>query len=114
MSKSLLEENFTDNVFGRWERLEGSWRIEPDVEISEKVSRDIYFAPQEPSFVSWAIVWKEKDGTVKLMFTEAVGDQGMEPTLNFNSPAIKTYLKMLVTRDNGEIWEDTGYCEPLD
>ena len=109
----VIQEKFVGDVFSRWQQSEGSWKIEPDVEISDLVTRDIYFAPQEPSFVSWATLWKEKDGAVKVLFTEAVGNQAIDPTYNFNSPWINAYHKILVSRDNGETWEDTGYHQPF-
>ena len=112
--KPLLEEKFTKDVFARWKQLGGSWETEPDVEVFDVVKRDIYFAPQEPSFVCWATLWKEQGGAIKLMFTEAIGDQSIDPTYDFNSRGIETYLKTLVSMDNGETWKDTGFCEPFD
>jgi hypothetical protein len=65
--------------------------------------------------VCWAILWKERSGTLKLSFTEATGDQTIWlPTMNFNAHDIHYYLKTLVSEDGGETWADTDWREDLD
>ena len=93
----------------------GKWQTAGDIKISNVVKRDIYRSPLEPSYVSWAILWKERSGALKLSFVEATGDQGAwPPTYNFNSGDIERYLKTLVSRDGGRSWEDTGWREDMD
>lgn len=93
----------------------GSWSFADDINVTSVAKRDIYRSPLEPSFVCWAILWKERDGALKLSFVEATGDLGSwPPTYNFNSGDIEYYLKTLVTRDGGESWQDTGWREDMD
>ena len=93
----------------------GDWSLKQDISVSNVVKKDIYFAQEEPSYTAWAILWKEKNGNIKLSFTEATGDLAMwPPTYNFNSGDIEYYLKTLVSTDKGESWTDTGWREDLD
>ena len=93
----------------------GSWHVKQDISVSNVVKRHIYRSLLEPSYVAWAILWKERTGTLKLSFVEAMGDQtAWPPTYNFNSRDIQSYLKTIVSQDNGNTWKDTGWCEPLD
>ena len=103
--------NFPDDLTAR----EGIWNTAADIRISDVAVRDIYRAPVEPSYVCWAILWKERSGLLKLSFTEATGDKtAWPPTYNFNSRDIEYYLKTLVSRDGGGTWTDTGWREDLD
>ena len=93
----------------------GEWECTPDIRVSNIARRDIYRPPVEPGFVSWAILWRERSGTLKLSFTEATGDQAIwPPVMNFNAHDIRYYLKTLVSEDAGGSWTDTGWEEPLD
>jgi hypothetical protein len=93
----------------------GDWITTPDIHITDVRQRDIYRAPEEPSYVSWAILWKERSGALKLSFVEVTGDKtAWPPTYNFNSRDIAYYLKTLVSNDGGETWTDTGWREDLD
>lgn len=96
--------------------ISGKWTVASDqIDVSHVQKRDIYRSSLEPSFVCWAILWKESDGTLKLSFTEATGDQSAwPPTYNFNSGDIEYYLKTLVSRDGGKTWADTGWREDQD
>lgn len=95
--------------------LRGDWITAPDIVITDVRKRDIYRAPEEPSYVSWAILWKERSGSLKLSFVEVTGDKtAWPPTYNFNSRDIEYYLKTLVSNDGGETWADTGWREDLD
>ena len=82
------KENFMEDfdVRSNVSPIRGQWRTSEQIRISHMRKRDIYRSPLEPSFVAWAILWKEHDGTLKLSFTEATGDLGAwPPTHNFNS-----------------------------
>ncbi len=58
----------------------GQWSVGGKaIEVYNIEHRDIYRAPQEPSFVCWVILWKELDGTLKCAFTEATGDPALWP-----------------------------------
>lgn len=99
----------------------GEWTVARDIRVFNVASRDIYRAPAEPSYVCWAILWKERakagkgPGAVKLSFVEATGDKtAWPPTYNFNSRDIEYYLKTLVSKDGGETWSDTGWREDMD
>ena len=93
----------------------GDWRTSTDITISNVQKRDIYRSPGEPSWVAWAILWKERSGAVKLSFVEVTGDQtAWPPTYNFNSGDIQYYLKTLVSEDGAKTWTDTGWREDLD
>jgi hypothetical protein len=93
----------------------GDWTVKKDISVSNITKKDIYFSPVEPGFVAWAILWKEKNGNLKLSFTEAIGNPAMwPPTYDFNSGDIEYYLKTLVSTDDGESWNDTGWREDLD
>ncbi len=93
----------------------GTWIIASDqIEASNVQKRDIYRSPEEPSYVSWAILWKESDGILKLSFTETTGaPDAWPPTYNFNSRDFEWSRKTLVSRDGGETWSDTGWKEAL-
>lgn len=93
----------------------GSWRTFDTLETVGVDKRIVYRSELEPSFVCWAILWKEHDGTLKLSFTEVQGDlSSWPPAYDFNRPGMAYYLKTLVSQDGGETWEDTGWREPLD
>ncbi len=93
----------------------GAWSLCDDISVSSVAKKDIYQSPLEPSFVCWAIMWKEKDGALKVSFVEATGDlAAWPPTYNFNSGDIEYYLKTLVSHDGGETWADTGWREDMD
>lgn len=95
--------------------LKGDWITTPDINITNVRKRDIYRAAEEPSYVAWAILWKERSGALKLSFVEVTGDKtAWPPTYNFNSRDLEYYLKTLVSRDGGETWTDTGWREDLD
>ena len=95
--------------------LRGDWQSTPDIRVSNISRRDIYRPPVEPGFVCWAILWKERSGTLKLSFTEATGDQALwPPVMNFTAHDIRYYLKTLVSEDAGGSWTDTGWREDLD
>ncbi len=95
--------------------LRGEWVTVQDINVTDVRRHDIYQAPQEPSYVSWAILWKERTGTLKLSFVEVTGDKtAWPPTYNFNSRDIEYYLKTLVSDDGGKTWVDTGWREDLD
>ena len=93
----------------------GTWRTAADINITSIEAKDIYRAADEPSYVSWAVPWKEQDGKLKLTFVEVSGDKrNWPPTYNFNSRDIEYYLKTLVSPDGGTTWSDTGWREDLD
>ena len=93
----------------------GEWTTIPDINVTSLEKGDIYRAEDEPSYVSWAILWKEQSGDLKLSFVEATGDKrGWPPVYNFNSRDITYYLKTLVSEDGGASWRDTGWREDLD
>ncbi len=96
--------------------LSGRWAMAPDqIDISNVRKTDIYRAPMEPSYVCWAILWKEADGALKLTFTETTGTPALwPPTYKFNNQPFDWYRKTLVSHDGGETWADTGWKEPLD
>jgi len=97
------------------EKRSGAWHVKPDISVSNVVKRHIYRSAMEPSYVAWAILWKERTGTLKLSFVQATGDQAAwPPTYNFNSRDIQSYLKTILSQDNGNTWKDTGWREPLD
>ena len=54
--------------------VQGTWDVTGDIRIANVQKRDIYLAPTEPSFVAWAILWKESSGDIKLSFAEVMGD----------------------------------------
>ena len=93
----------------------GEWGLSEQINIWDVETKDIYRSPEEPSFVSWAILWKESDGTLKLSFTEAVGDPvAWPPSYNPNRPGTEYYLKTIVSKDEGSTWSDTNWREGLD
>ncbi len=94
----------------------GQWCVGQKItEVYDIESHDIYRSPQEPGFVSWVNLWKERDGTLKCAFIEATGDPAFwPPTYNFNSPGIEYYIKTLVSQDNGTTWTDTGWDDHYD
>ena len=93
----------------------GKWRTTSDIKVANVARCDIYRSPLEPSYVAWAILWKERSGALKLSFVEATGDlTAWPPTYNFNSGDIAYYLKTLVSKDGGRSWKDTGWREDLD
>ena len=93
----------------------GNWGSARDISVRNVRKRDIYHAPVEPSYLAWAILWKESTGRIKLSFVEAAGDKtAWPPVYNFNSRDIEYYLKTLVSDDGGERWRDTGWREDLD
>lgn len=66
------------------ESLRGNWLITPDINVTDVRKHDIYYAPEDPSYVTWAILWKERSGALKLSFVEATGDKTVwPPTYNF-------------------------------
>ena len=98
-----------------FESRRGNWKTRADIAVTNIKKRDIYRSSLEPSYVSWAILWKESSGALKLSFVEATGDQtAWPPVYNFNSRDIEYYLKTLVSCDSGETWTDTGWREDLD
>jgi hypothetical protein len=100
---------------GRTTPVVGRWQSAEQLNISDVRRRDIYHSPLEPSYVCWAILWKERDGTLKVSFVEATGElTAWPPTYNFNSGDIEYYLKTLVSKDGGATWQDTGWREDLD
>ncbi|MCK5526034.1 MAG: exo-alpha-sialidase [Candidatus Latescibacteria bacterium] len=103
--------NFPEDLKSR----RGDWTTAPDINVTDVCKRDIYRAEEEPSYVSWAILWKEQSGDVKLSFVEMTGDKtAWPPTYNANSRDIEYYLKTLVSSDGGKTWRDTGWREDLD
>ncbi len=95
--------------------IKGNWILKDDISVSDISKRDIYHSPLEPSFVCWAILWKEHSGALKVSFVEATGDLSeWPPTYNFNSRDIEYYLKTLVSTDGGQTWNDTGWREDMD
>ncbi len=94
----------------------GQWSVGQKItEVYNIESHDIYRSPQDPGFVSWVNLWKERDGTLKCAFIEATGDPAFwPPTYNFNSPGIEYYIKTLVSRDDDATWTDTGWEDHYD
>ena len=93
----------------------GKWRTIGDIKVSNVANRDIYRSPLEPSYVAWAILWKERSDALKLSFVEATGDRtAWPPTYNFNSGDIECYVKTIVSKDGGRSWTDTNWREDLD
>ena len=94
----------------------GNWiTVSDQIDIHNVQKRNIYRADMEPSFVCWAILWKESDGALKLTFTETTGaPETWPPTYNFNEGDFDWYRKTLVSHDDGETWKDTGWKGPLD
>ena len=93
----------------------GAWETAPDINVTNIERHDIYRSPLEPSYVCWAILWREQSGALKLSFVEATGDEtAWPPVYNFNSGDIEYYLKTLVSHDNAASWSDTGWREDLD
>ena len=92
----------------------GTWVTKPEVAIRNVRTRDVYFGPEEPSYVSWVILWKERTGAVKVSFME-VGGAGTAwpPTYDLNTAEVEHFLKTLVSEDGGETWVDTGWREEL-
>jgi len=93
----------------------GGWSTRADINVTNVEKRNIYFAPEEPSFVSWVILWTERPGALKVSFMEAGGEAGAwPPTYNFNSEHVRYYLKTLVSQDGARSWRDAGWREDLD
>lgn len=93
----------------------GSWRTFPLIGTSDLEERDIYRSREEPSFVCWAILWRERDGALKLSFTEVEGDPAIwPPGYSPQGRGLAYYLKTLESRDGGASWRDTGWREDLD
>ena len=67
--------NFPENLVP----LNGNWETVPDIAVSNVAQCDIYRSPLEPSYVSWAILWRERSGALKLSFVEVTGDQTAWP-----------------------------------
>ena len=108
MEKIDLRPN-VNGLSGRWQK------ASDQIDIRHVRKRDIYRAPTEPSFVCWAILWKESDGALKLSFTETTGDPAAwPPTYNFNGGEFAWYRKTLVSRDGGETWADCSQGLPAD
>ncbi|MFH1006917.1 MAG: sialidase family protein [Candidatus Latescibacterota bacterium] len=107
----MKQLNFPEDLKTR----RGDWTTTPDINVTDLCKRDIYRAAEEPSYVSWAILWKERSGQVKLSFVEMTGDKtAWPPTYNPNSRDMEYYLKTLVSSDGGKTWRDTGWREALD
>lgn len=93
----------------------GSWRTYDTLNVRNVDKKEVYRSEEEPSFVCWAILWTERDGTLKLSFTEVQGDlSSWPPSYNFNGPGMSYYLKTFKSSDGGASWEDTGWHERLD
>ncbi|MFH1006074.1 MAG: sialidase family protein [Candidatus Latescibacterota bacterium] len=94
--------------------LSGQWKTSDDIAVSDVEKTDIYRSSQEPSYVSWAVLWKESGGALKLSFTEVLGDPASwPPVYDFNAEGIQYYVKTLVSNDEGRSWEDTLWREDL-
>lgn len=92
----------------------GQWRTLDDLRVSDVQKKDVYRSSEEPSFVSWAILWKESGGVLKLSFTEVLGDlAAWPPVYDFNAGGIQYHVKTLVSHDEGRSWEDTLWREDL-
>ncbi|MCQ6557648.1 sialidase family protein [Paenibacillus mendelii] len=93
----------------------GNWRSYDTLNVWNILKNEIYRSEAEPSYVCWAILWTEAEGTLKLSFTEVAGDlTSWPPSYNFNRPGMEYYLKTLQSSDGGQSWEDTGWKERLD
>ena len=95
----------------------GTWRARPDLSVSDIERRNLYRSSSEPSFVAWAVLWKEQTEAVKLSFLEATGDQTLwPPPQDFSTGQMTQYLKTLVSTDGAQTWSDAGWredCDPL-
>jgi hypothetical protein len=93
----------------------GSWRRFDLIATRGLEERDIYHSPLEPSFVCWSILWRGRDGVLKLSFTEVEGDPAAwPPEYCAQGRGLAYYLKTLESRDGGASWRDTGWREDLD
>ena len=86
----------------------GNWRTTPDIAVSNVVTRDIYRSPLEPSYVSWAILWKERSGALKLSFVEVCRTYYPEEVI----PSV--YLTPEIQQEMSTLYTDLhGYVEQM-
>ena len=77
----VIRDHFQDSPLERWADLGGAWQVDDGlVDIYDTEVRDIYFSPEEPGWVEWAGLWREKDGTIKTCFAQLSGNAGLDPS----------------------------------
>jgi len=131
----LIADYFQDAPLTRWSVATGTWRVTETIELHDLDCRDIYFSPEEPSHLAWVGLWKENDGAIKASFAQITGSPGLEPSYApwyGSGRALEDWVAFtkqhrmrvgpweeankttrvecptLVTRDNGQTWEDLG------
>ena len=89
----------------------GNWQQKSDRLLLTNQKREtICPAEQEPGFQTWCSVWKEPDGSLKLAFTEVIGDlTKWPPSYDFyDEENLKSIRKIYVSKDGGRSWQYTG------
>lgn len=133
--KPVIQDSFLGTSRDKWEPVSGAWTVDQLVEIYDIDKKDIYRSPEEPSFVEWMSLWKQKDGSARICFAEIKGNPGLEPSyvpwygngeprerweaftkehhLGFGpfEEAQKTTTVVyptLVSKDGGDTWQNMG------
>ena len=131
----VVADYFLDEPLARWNAAGGDWRVSYDMDVLDLEQRDLYRSPEEPSWVEWVSLWKEKNGDIRTCFAQYTGNLGLEPSYRFiygrgkSEEAWRQFAKdhrlrigpedavattrcdypTLVSHDNGDTWENLGY-----
>ena len=79
-TKPAVTDDFTGSIGERWGSFGGNWISQKLAEIYDIDKQDIYRSPEEPSFLEWVGLWKQKDGSARVCFAQITGNPGLEPS----------------------------------
>lgn len=100
---------------GRLDWTNGDWQRSEYLDVKKSEPFTIFESEYEPGLVAWPALWKERDGSLRLVFTEVQGDPcDWPPSYAYGAGHHRAVQRYFRSDDGGLTWDDLGWQEEND